>query len=132
MELGDVGLPYMIVQVDDLGGEMAWVKDQYGKKHRVRLDIRRGKGPFPKVGETWIVDRTLGHWAFAACLVPDLPIITGTTDDIPALKNLIAALEDIGLIVNQTTNTRVRADTPHTHMGVHGATGPDLPTPEPA
>lgn len=97
-----LGLPYMVVTVDDVTGNVAAVLDQYGKRHDVRADVRRGNGPWPRPGEVWLVDRTLGHWTFAASIVTDPPAVTGTTTD-PVVQSLVAALAEMGLILDQTT-----------------------------
>lgn len=120
------GLPYMKAVVTDVTDRMAIVVDQFGKHHDVRIDLRRGKGPFPRVGEMWLLDRELGPWTFAACMKADLPKVTGSTDDIPALISLIAALTEIGLIEDHTTSDQIRALHPHTHPeSGGGVTGTD-------
>lgn len=120
------GLPYLKGVVTDVTGNMAVVVDQYGKHRAVRVDIRRSKGPFPRVGETWVLDRELGPWTFSACLKADIPKVTGSTDAIPALASLIAALAEIGLIEDHTTSEQVRALHPHTHdESGGGVTGTD-------
>lgn len=106
------GYPYMEVDVLSVDGILANVRTQWGRPMRLRADIRRGNGPYPREGERWIVDRTLGSWMFAACILSRPPIITGSTDDIPALVGLLAQLDEAGLIDNQTNNTRIRADAP--------------------
>lgn len=124
MKLRDtIGLSYLMVVINDITGVMAAVTDQYGKSHDIRIDIRRGKGPYPRVGETWIVDRDVGPWTFAACLVPDIPKVTGTTDAIPALVSLIEALAALGLIEDHTTADRIRS----LHEHFHPDGGPDSP-----
>lgn len=97
-----IGLPYMVVTVDDVTGTVAAVLDQYGKRHDIRVDVRRGKGSIPRPGEVWLVDRTLGYWTFAASMVADPPAVTGTTTD-PVVKSLVAALAAAGLITDETT-----------------------------
>lgn len=117
-----MGLPYMSAIVTSVGINTAVVTDQYGKIHTVRTDIRRGKGPFPRVGEKWLIDRELGPWTFSACLTADLPKVTGSTDGLPALASLISALAQIGLIEDHTTSEQVRALHPHTHSDPQGGT----------
>jgi hypothetical protein len=110
------GLSWLKVTVDSLGGNRALVTDQYGRPHSVRLDIRRGGGPFPREGEKWVIDRSLGFWSFAALIVADPPVVTGSNDGIPALQNLLQALEDMGLIVDNTSTTpAVKAPVGHSH-----------------
>jgi hypothetical protein len=103
-----IGLDYMAVADDDVTGPMAAVKDQYGKRHEIRVDIRRGKGPLPRPGEIWIVDRTLGVWTFAACVSPSLPRIDGPASG--TLSALLSALDEAGLIEWGASNYSLAAN----------------------
>lgn len=62
------GFPTMIGTVADVDAtnSLATIKDSFGRNRIVRIDIRRGGGRIPIVGETWLLDRTLGDWTFAA------------------------------------------------------------------
>jgi hypothetical protein len=81
-----IGLDVLAVQVTDVDitSGLAKVKDSFGKVRTVRYDIRRGGGQRPKVDETWIIDRSLGEWTFAALYSPGdlsdeyLPLAGGT------------------------------------------------------
>lgn len=61
-----IGMPYMVVTVDSLDGDYAMVSDQFRNRRQIDLRVRRGKFPGPAVGESWIIDRVLGVWSFAA------------------------------------------------------------------
>ena len=118
-----IGLDYITCKVNEINGRRAIVIDQFDRTMTVRIDVRRGKGPLPEVGETWLIDRTLGPWTFAACLNPKRIEITGSTDNNPALKSLIAALERMGWIKDLTTDDQLRAEHLHTHVIPSASTG---------
>lgn len=107
--------PHLEVTVDSVDGKWAMVTNQFRQRMKIQADVRRGNGPPPRVAERWIIDRTLGPWTFAACILRRPPVVTGTTDAIPALVNLLVALDDAGFIDNQTTSTRIRSDIGHGH-----------------
>ena len=69
-----LGLPWLLVTIESIqdssdNGRVAVVRDQYGSLHEVQTNLRRSKGPPPLQGETWVIDRALGGWTFAACVV---------------------------------------------------------------
>ena len=103
-----VGFDYMVVKVDDVTNQVAAVHDDYGKRHDIRTDVRRGKGPLPRPGEVWLVDKTLGMWTFAATLAPILPRIDYPADG--ALAALLAALNDVGIIEWGSSNYSLAAN----------------------
>ena len=114
-----LGADFKRVKIESIHGNVAAVRDRLGTVQNLRCDYRRGGGPFPRVGEEWIIDQTLGTWTFAALVVGDPPEITGSNDGIPALVNLLAALDEAGVIVDKTTTERIRSDVhtghPHSH-----------------
>lgn len=122
---GSMGFPWKTVKVQEVTEGTALVEDQFGKTFEVSAFIRRGKGLLPRAGEEWIIDRTLGAWTFAAVVQESRPIVTGSTDGLPALASLIEALEELGLIEDQTTSARIRATHPHTHTETGTTTGAD-------
>jgi hypothetical protein len=69
-----IGLPFLSCQINDIspddnGGLWAVVTLALGGGQKtVRADYQRGKGPLPKVGERWNIDRAMGFWTFAATL----------------------------------------------------------------
>lgn len=65
---GAMGSPWLSVQIDDITGNIASVTDQFGKQRSVRTDYQRAKGIRPRVGEKWVIDRSLGFWTFACTL----------------------------------------------------------------
>jgi hypothetical protein len=74
---------------------------------KIPLQGRRTRSESPKVGETWLIDRSLGaQWALAAPVVPGVPTptITGSraTSDSVALS-LLEALVALGLVEDGTT-----------------------------
>lgn len=70
---GNEGFQTMRVTVDEVDPITGWatVTDSYGGKRNVLAAIRRGGGRMPLPGETWILDRTLGDWTFAALVSVD-------------------------------------------------------------
>lgn len=72
------GFEYLVVEVTDVTERYAEVLDQFERTLYVATDIRRGNGPKPRVGETWIIDQSIADvWTFAACLTPvgdDVPL----------------------------------------------------------
>lgn len=87
----------MTVMVLEVKDRVAFCRDTHGGIMSVRCDIMRAKGFSPLVGETWIIDTSLGLWSFAA--IVGTPEITDTdplavTD--AANGNLLAAIDDEG------------------------------------
>lgn len=107
-------------KVDEVSGRTATVVDQFSIFRTVRTDVRRGSGPKPRPGETWVIDKSMGQWTFSA-RVNDIetPVITGSTDENPALIALLEALDLLGWIKNDTIDTQLRAVHPHTHPHTH-------------
>lgn len=92
----------VIEDIDDLGRAMCI--DQFGFRHTLFRNTTRAKGMYPAVGEKWMIDRTIaGTWTFACLLVPNPPTISGTRSANSALGNLISALAEGGLIIDETT-----------------------------
>lgn len=62
------GFTAEVVNVMDVVGNVAEVANlSIGKRRQIRMDIQR-TGIRPAVGQTWIIDRSLGYWTFAAIL----------------------------------------------------------------
>lgn len=121
------GLPFEKVMIEQIVIEenYASVRNEFGRNRQVPLQTR-AKGMLPAEGETWIVSREMGHWTFALCVLPQPPTITGSTDGLPALVNLLEQLEAAGLIIDGTTSTRIRATHTHVHTDPQGgSTGTD-------
>lgn len=74
---------------------------------QIPMQGRRTRSETPKVGETWLIDRSLGaQWALAAPIVPGVPVptVTGSraSSDAVALS-LLEALVALGLVEDGTT-----------------------------
>ena len=106
------GFPYRLVLVESLAVGQAQVIDQFGAHLSMPTVPRRGGGPPPREGETWVIDRALGTWTFAALVTGKPPVITGSTDGVPALRDLLAALDGAGLVDDQSVSTSVSTSTP--------------------
>lgn len=101
-----LGFAYKTVIITGLTDDGRVVcKDNYGREVMVNASVQRAKGLPPQVGERWFIDRAFGGWSLAACLSigADKPIVTGlvTLMD-PASHSLLRALENLGLVDNQT------------------------------
>lgn len=125
---------------------------QTGDQYQVGLD-KRGQIVWPQVGDTWVLDRSVGHWAlrlkvtgtaapgytgYSNLMDPDLyqlvqllaghgllvdgttangvqptpPAITGSVGNIPPiLGQILTALDDQQLVVDQTTPIAVAMNT---------------------
>ena len=128
--VGSQGLPFERVMVEQviLDENFAVVRNEFGKTRQVPLHVR-ARGLLPAEGESWVISRDLGFWTFALCILPKPPVITGETDNIPALENLLAELSAAGLIVDNTTNARIRASHAHTHVAPAGGGTTSTETP---
>lgn len=65
--LGFTEKQVVVTSVDE-EQSLALVTDRFGGVLTVRTDVLRSKGPRPKEGEQWVVDRTYGDWTFALCI----------------------------------------------------------------
>lgn len=102
--VNSVGLPWEVVKVTEIGDDgLAEVTNHIGKQRRIKIGFLRAKGALPRVGERWVIDKSMGYWTFAAVIEADPPVITGDRSDGTALANLLTALADMGLIVDETT-----------------------------
>jgi hypothetical protein len=77
---------------------------------RIQIPLQGGRkvrSETPKVGETWLIDRSLGsQWALAAPIVPGVPTPTVTGSRAlsdPVSLSLLAALVALGLVEDGTT-----------------------------
>jgi hypothetical protein len=77
---------------------------QSGAQYQVGLD-KRGILAWPQTGDTWILDRSLGHWALRAKVTgTSAPVIGGTRNAMSASsQSLLDLLSGLGLVDDQTT-----------------------------
>jgi hypothetical protein len=77
---------------------------QSGTQYQVGLD-KRGILAWPQSGDTWILDRSLGHWALRAKVTDTAaPVITGSAASMTtAHLQLVTLLEGLGLLQDGTT-----------------------------
>ena len=100
-----VALPWKRVVVEELAeeGSIALCVDQFGHHLNVSTMMMRAKGARPQPGETWVVSLDIGdRWSFAAVLSQDIPTVDGSRGDGTALESLLQALDQLGLIVDET------------------------------
>lgn len=75
-----------------------------GTQYQLGLD-KRGILAWPQTGESWIIDRSLGHWALRAKVTDTAaPVISGSAAPMTtAHLQLITLLENLGLLQDGTT-----------------------------
>lgn len=102
-----VGFAFALVVIKELLPDMniCLAEDkQSASQYQLGLD-KRDSIAWPQTGESWIIDRSLGHWALR-CKVTGTraPAFTGTRNSIsPPFVALLGMLEGLGLIDDQTT-----------------------------
>lgn len=66
---------------------------------------KRGETVWPQVGDTWILDRSLGHWALQTKVTDtEAPVFTGYYNTMDAdLLRLVLILKGLGLVQDGTT-----------------------------
>lgn len=98
-----VALPWRQVAVEEVTDGMALCVDNFGHHISIPVSVTRAKGLNASVGDVWLIDMTVGgRWTFAACLKRVPPVITGSRDGSTALEHLLEALEEAGVIVDET------------------------------
>ena len=103
-DLLGTGFPWLAATVTAIGDDnVAEVVDRFGKRRRIPIHVRRGKGPLPRVGEHWIIDNSLGFPTFAAMIEGDLPVLSGMKSPNAAQQSILQYLHDSGLAVDETT-----------------------------
>lgn len=78
--------------------------DALGQSFTIPLQMRYGKGLWPKVGEHWVITRDTGPWVLAICLdAHEQPVITGPKAGESALTlQLLDAMAAAGLVEDRT------------------------------
>lgn len=109
-----IGFAFALVDIKDIHPDrnICLVSDlQTGAFTEVGLD-KRDSISWPQVGDRWIIDRSLGHWALRCKVTATTPpVITGSRDTIPpTLVSLLGVLEGLGLIKDETTAPTVPLD----------------------
>lgn len=102
-----VGFAFTLVDVKELHPDknICLVSDvQTGAFTQVGLD-KRDSIAWPQVGDRWLIDRSLGHWALRCKVTATSPpTLTGSRNRVPvSLQQLTGVLEGLGLIDDQTT-----------------------------
>jgi hypothetical protein len=88
---GSRGFATMAATVEEVNGPLVVVIDQFGKKRILRSDLSHG-GRAPRLGESWVIEKIGGYWAFQTPLVAQPPTVTTMAD-------LLQALSDAGIVV---------------------------------
>jgi len=81
---------------------------QTGDYYQVGLN-KRGETAWPQVGDRWVLDRSLGHWALQAKVTDvSAPVFTGNASTMdPDLLRLALLMKGLGLIQDGTTEGAV-------------------------
>lgn len=104
-----VGSPLrrVLVEAVDFDRQLATVlMPSVDTRMNIPLGVTRVRSETPKVGETWIIERTLGsQWVFAALVRSSVPppVVTGSraaSDDVAL--SLLDALVALGLVEDGT------------------------------
>lgn len=108
-----VGFAFTLVDVKEVHPDqnICLVSDvQTGAYTQVGLD-KRDSISWPQVGDRWIIDRSLGHWALRCKVTAtSAPAVTGSRNALsPPFVALLGVLEGLGLIDDQTTAQTVPA-----------------------
>lgn len=98
-----LGFQQKMVYIEEIADGFAHCIDGFGKTEVVPVIVMRAKGSTPQVGESWIIDRAMGDWTFAAVTNHQTPEITGSRGSGAALKKLLSTLVELGIIVDKTT-----------------------------
>lgn len=96
-----IGFPTVEVMVSYIADGQAHTTDSFGGIRVIPL--AHVMGPNPRVGETWLISNNTGYWNFERVLRKKPPVIPGNRGTSPGVAALLGALDDDGLIVNQTT-----------------------------
>jgi len=85
---------------------------QTGDQYQVGLN-KRGETAWPQVGDRWVLDRSLGHWALRSKVTDtQAPVFTGNFSTMdPDVLRLASLLKGLGLIQDGTTSGTVPAIT---------------------
>ena len=99
-----------VVEITDIVGTYVEALDYYGLTHKLPIAARRGKGALPQIGDIWLIDRHAGDWHLGTCIHTAPTAIEGEVVEGTAQDALLAALNELGFIVDLAT----RVDEPPT------------------
>lgn len=97
------------ITTDDNGHLMASVTLALsGGQKTIRADYQKAKGPIPKVGERWLIDKSLGYWTFACTLehYHEIEKLTFTSPISPAAWSVVHGLgtKDVSVTLRETAS----------------------------
>jgi hypothetical protein len=93
-------LPCIVESVTD---NVAVVIDYWGRRRTVNTNYMRAKGTKPRPQESWYIERMFGEWYFTALVNPRPPTVTIDCQGHAGLLATLNLLEELGLIVNEST-----------------------------
>jgi hypothetical protein len=70
---------------------IAQTTDTFGKLRQIGVSTMVGSGAYPQVGETWVIDQSLGSWTFLARVAPLIPYVTD-------VFSLALAMQQLGIL----------------------------------
>jgi hypothetical protein len=70
---------------------IAQTTDTFGKLRQIGVSTMVGSGAYPQVGETWVIDKSLGTWTFLSRVAPIIPHVTD-------VFSLALALQQLGIL----------------------------------
>lgn len=92
-----------MVEITDIVGDVVEGLDYFGLTHKLPLNVRRGKGALPQVGDIWLIDRRNGDWTLGTCLQAASAVIEGDVVEGSPQDALLTALDELGFIDDQAT-----------------------------
>lgn len=110
-----VGFSFVLVKIKELlpDKNICLAEDlQTGDQYQLGLN-KRGETSWPRLGDTWVIDRSMGHWMLQCKVTgeeaPKFEGIFSTMD--PDVLNLASVLQGLGLIQDVTTSGTIPAVT---------------------
>jgi hypothetical protein len=70
---------------------IAQTTDTFGKLRQIGVSTMVGSGAYPQVGETWVIDQSLGSWTFLSRVAPLIPYVTD-------VFSLALAMQQLGIL----------------------------------
>lgn len=110
------GFAFVLVEIKEIHPDtnicVARDVDNNASYYQLGLN-KRGETAWPQVGDRWIIDRSLGHWALQAKVTEtEAPEFTGNFSTMdPDLLRLMTILKGLGLVQDATTAGTVPAVT---------------------
>lgn len=96
------GVSYQYVVVDEISPDKAYAlcRTAQGAPIQVPMGLRQGAGGWPQPGQTWVIGRSYGGWAFEAIQGQQSPPVIDASRQgaHPLLLQVFDALVHLGLV----------------------------------